>query len=44
LTCSCPKPSDGPSSGGFIGFVAYKAESRWAKGVVQQTEPVQSAK
>ena len=33
------KPTDGLSSGKPIGFVAHKAEGRWARGVVQQAGP-----
>jgi hypothetical protein len=42
--CSPSKPSDEASSGCFIGFVAQKAERRWARGVGQQNGAFQSAK
>jgi hypothetical protein len=38
------KPTDGPSCGRTIGFVAHKAKGRWARGVVQQAERLQSAR
>jgi hypothetical protein len=38
------KPPDGASCGSLIGFVAHKAERRWARGAVQQTEHIQSAR
>jgi hypothetical protein len=38
------KPSDGPSCGRTIGFIAQKAKGRWARGVLQQPGRIQSAR